>query len=362
MSFQSLLVTADDTPALLSACRDRLRALRGQFNLGLVYFSDRVAADAEGIVEALRLASGVEHWAGGVALGVCGVEGEVFDRPALSLLLARLPDTAFRVFGPGADPRADREVARWCAQRSPFIGVVHADPREPDLPALLANLGAGLAPFLVGGLLSSRSSYPQCGERVGEGALSGVLLTDEVPVVTRLSQGCSPLGGRHVVTRAVDNRIFSLDGEPVLDVLTGVLEAAGESRELYVARLRPESDTGDSLVRNILGMSEDRESLVVADEFAEGDTLMFCRRDAASAEADLRRMLDALQAALPSPARGALYVSCLARGPSLFQEPGLETRLIRERLGPVPVAGFFANGEIAGDRLYGYTGVLTVFC
>jgi small ligand-binding sensory domain FIST len=27
----------------------------------------------------------------------------------------------------------------------------------------------------------------------------------------------------------------------------------------------------------------------------------------------------------------------------------------------VPLVGFFANGEIAGDRLYGYTGVLTLF-
>ncbi len=30
-------------------------------------------------------------------------------------------------------------------------------------------------------------------------------------------------------------------------------------------------------------------------------------------------------------------------------------------LGDVPLAGFFAAGEIAHDRLYGYTGVLTVF-
>jgi len=27
----------------------------------------------------------------------------------------------------------------------------------------------------------------------------------------------------------------------------------------------------------------------------------------------------------------------------------------------VPLVGFFANGEIAHHRLYGYTGVLTVF-
>ena len=30
-------------------------------------------------------------------------------------------------------------------------------------------------------------------------------------------------------------------------------------------------------------------------------------------------------------------------------------------IGDVPLVGFFAGGEIANNRLYGYTGVLTVF-
>ena len=34
---------------------------------------------------------------------------------------------------------------------------------------------------------------------------------------------------------------------------------------------------------------------------------------------------------------------------------------IKDALGDVPLAGFFANGEICNNRLYGYTGVLTLF-
>jgi small ligand-binding sensory domain FIST len=45
----------------------------------------------------------------------------------------------------------------------------------------------------------------------------------------------------------------------------------------------------------------------------------------------------------------------------LFGEPGAETALIREGLGEFPLIGFFANGEISRDRLYGHTGVLTLF-
>ena len=38
-----------------------------------------------------------------------------------------------------------------------------------------------------------------------------------------------------------------------------------------------------------------------------------------------------------------------------------ELKAIRDRLGDFPLVGFFANGEISHNRLYGYTGVLTLF-
>ena len=44
-----------------------------------------------------------------------------------------------------------------------------------------------------------------------------------------------------------------------------------------------------------------------------------------------------------------------------FAIVGTTTAMIRERLGDIPLAGFFAGGEISHDRLYGYTGVLTLF-
>ena len=38
-----------------------------------------------------------------------------------------------------------------------------------------------------------------------------------------------------------------------------------------------------------------------------------------------------------------------------------ELRMVRDALGDFPLAGFFANGEICNERLYGYTGVLALF-
>jgi small ligand-binding sensory domain FIST len=45
----------------------------------------------------------------------------------------------------------------------------------------------------------------------------------------------------------------------------------------------------------------------------------------------------------------------------MFGVQNREMELIRDALGDFPLVGFFANGEISHNRLYGYTGVLTLF-
>ena len=101
--------------------------------------------------------------------------------------------------------------------------------------------------------------------------------------------------------------------------------------------------------------------IVLGAEVAPGDPILFCRRDPESARADLDRMLRQLAGRLQGPPKAGIYVSCIARGAALFGEPGVETGMIRDRFGDIPLIGFFANGEISRDRLYGHTGVLTLF-
>jgi small ligand-binding sensory domain FIST len=72
-------------------------------------------------------------------------------------------------------------------------------------------------------------------------------------------------------------------------------------------------------------------------------------------------MLGRMKARLSAPPRGGVYVSCLGRGINLFGDDSEELKQIRDELGDFPLVGFYANGEISQDRLYGYTGVLTLF-
>jgi small ligand-binding sensory domain FIST len=92
--------------------------------------------------------------------------------------------------------------------------------------------------------------------------------------------------------------------------------------------------------------------------------LTLCERHPDAAMTDLIRVAREIRQTLEDgemQATGAIYVSCNGRGGPHFGTPNAESHALREALGNVPLVGFFAGGEIARERLYGYTGVLTVF-
>jgi small ligand-binding sensory domain FIST len=119
-------------------------------------------------------------------------------------------------------------------------------------------------------------------------------------------------------------------------------------------------DRGDYLVRNLMGLDPARGLIAIGDRLRAGQRIMFCRRDRASAVEDLDRMTGDLKRRINTTPRAAIYFSCLARGPNMFGADAAEVRLIEQKLGPVPLIGFFCNGEISNARLYTYTGVLAL--
>jgi len=192
-------------------------------------------------------------------------------------------------------------------------------------------------------------------------------LGSTVGVATALTQGCVPIGPVHRIDEARDNIVMAIDGRPALSVFREDIgpTLAQDMRRLgnliFAGLPVAGSDTADYLVRNLLAIDPQHGWIVLGAEVAPGDTILFCRRDPESARRDMSRMVTQLAGRLSGPPKAGIYVSCVARGASLFGEPGVETALIREALGEFPLIGFFANGEISRDRLYGHTGVLTLF-
>ena len=63
--------------------------------------------------------------------------------------------------------------------------------------------------------------------------------------------------------------------------------------------------------------------------------------------------------------QGALLFSCNGRGTRLFSGPNHDARTLRELCGPIPLAGFFAQGEFGpvGGRnhIHGFTASVALF-
>jgi small ligand-binding sensory domain FIST len=377
--------------ALAAAQIDALRVDRDdEPTLGWCYLTDHYAGHAEALLAELQQRWPGVAWVGAVGVGVAASGVEYFDKPALTLMLAALPRQHFRVYS-GARPLGD--FAAHTAQ-------VHADPATPDLAELIADLAERTTTgYLFGGLASARNRTLHIADGVWQGGLSGVAFGAEVALVSRVTQGCQPVGPARRITAAQNNAVASLDGRPALDCLLEDLGIADREPREALPRIRQtlvglsdpaEASDGavrrgsfgpDTRVRHLVGLDPARRGIAIADAAVPGLSLAFCRRDTEAARRDLVRICSEIReevepevmlpAVVPpggadavAPGRGiagAVYVSCSGRGGPHFGAPSAELAIVRRALGDVPLVGFFAAGEIARHHLYGYTGVLTVF-
>ena len=386
----------------------------GAPGLGLLYITDHYAAEAQDILDHLSAElPEVTDWAGTVGVGIAASGVEYFDEPALTVMLCDLAPDQYRVFS-GVAPLPLGQDARGF---SAHTALVHADAETPDVAELIAEMAERTTSgYVFGGLASSRQGVVQfalgsggnlrghgAASGVFHGGLSGVAFGPDVACVSRVTQGAQPVGPVHRVTRAENHLVLELDGQPALDVLMAELEidlsqpqmAMPRLRRTLVGLTRPDAVPVDAprragrfgadvLVRHLVGLDPNRQAFAVADAVPEGSELSFCERHVAAARADLVRLCTEVREELepetlgveaaaalaagepdtaPAGARmlGAVYVSCAGRGGPHFGGPSAELQVVRRALGDVPLVGFFAGGEIAHHRLYGYTGVLTVF-
>ena len=201
----------------------------------------------------------------------------------------------------------------------------------------------------------------------------GLTFSGNFSVDCIVSQGCRPIGEPMRVTNVEGNVVLELGGQPAIEVLNKLankLEPA--ERELLNSGLllgsvidehKNHFGRGDFLVRSILGLDRKRKGIAAGEFFRLGKTVQFHVRDAQTAVEDLQLLLDSQQ--LDAQPFAGLLVTCNGRGRGLFHEDDHDLTIIRERLGEVPIAGFFAAGEIGpiGGQsfLHGHTACLTLF-
>ncbi len=368
----------------LSELAGRLTGQLGQADLaqgglGIIYLTESAAGAFEAIAASLNQHLPGIQWVGAVADGIIANESEYSRQDGAVAMVLPISRLRWQIFS-GTKPLTGPA----------HTALVHADPAAPDVALLIEELaGRTETGYLFGGLTAANAAHGTqiANNRLLSGGLSGVGFSEDIEVLTRVTQGCAPLAGEHQITECRSQFILGLDGQPALDVLLGDLGVEPSSidrrngeeilRALPADKLRngllvgmadSSQDRrlgfGDYQVSNLIGIDPENRLLAVAAQPSEGDQLLFCTRDRTAARQDLIRACTELREQVESRSLrilGVHYVSCVARGSALFGADGVEAEILRHNFGEVPVIGFFANGEIARERLYGFTGVMTLF-
>jgi small ligand-binding sensory domain FIST len=363
---------------------DHIRAQLGtaSIDLACLFFSAHYSATLDDLVKRLRSSLHPQLLIGCSGEGVISGSDEFETAPAVTLWAGVLPSVRldpFRVsFSPTQDQFQLAEFPRAGVDHASFL--LFADPFTTPVQDVLTLMdeqypGVRAMGGLAGGGHDVGMNRLVLNEHILDGGLVGVCLSGAVEIRPVISQGCRLIGERFVVTKAERNLIHELGGAPALERLQAAFESLPEEAKrradralhlgIVIDEQRNRFERGDFLIRNLLGADRTTGAVAIGDVVQEGQTVQFHLRDAESATEDLHALLATDRAGHRQPPLGALMFSCCGRGRGLFGRPNHDATAATDQLGSIPLAGFFAQGEIGpvGHRnfLHGYTASVALF-
>ena len=374
-------------------------------DLGILFISSAYATDYSRLVPLLLEKLPISTLIGCSGGGIVGMDGnhlpcEVEGEPALSLTVAKLPETTIQPFYitgeelPDLDssPQAWSKILDIDPQTQPDF-ILLSDPFASRINDLLQGLDfAYPGSVKVGGLASVQvSGAPNAlffhtpnhsGSALRQKGTVGIALSGNIKVETIVAQGCRPIGHPYRVSQGERNIILELaemEGEsapsPPLVMLRQVIQTLNDKDQelvqnsLFIGVARNEFklqlQQGDFLIRNLLGVDPRVGAMAIGDRVRPGQRVQFHLRDEKTSAEDLQYLLENYTQDQANNASGALMFSCLGRGESLYGVPNFDSNLFRRYLGDIALGGFFCNGEIGpvgGETfLHGYTSAFAIF-
>lgn len=387
MPFLSLVSTGGDTDQALTDIMRQVRgAWTGAVDVALVFFTPQHIAATERIAKTF---AGLQARAllGCPGETVIGNDREIEEGPALCLWLGRWASPiGVAPFQLAIEQTSEGysllgwpdELVDAAPAESLILAV--ADPFTFPTDDFLGQINDEKPGLRVVGGMASGAREPGVhrlilGDRMLLEGAAGVLLQGPVACRSVVSQGCRPIGKPLVITKARDNIIQELGGKPALAQLQQLWQELTPRDQqlvqqgLHVGRVineyQPAFQRGDFLVRNVIGIERGTGAVAITERVRVGQTIQFHVRDAASADEDLRVLLQQDAKTHPAKPRGALLFSCNGRGTRLFEQPHHDAAAIQQEMGPLPLAGFFAQGElgpIGGQNfIHGFTASVALF-
>lgn len=317
------------------------------------------------------------------ASGAIGTDKEIEMQRGISLMAMHLPGvgihpfsmSAFEVNSMSRSEELIQKMDLYPTDKPHFICL--ADSMSCDVESFLRIFNEAYPHRpMTGGLASGAAvgvpNWLILNKEVFEEGIVGVALTGEIDFEVIVSQGCRPVGEPLIITSAQDHILHGLASKPAFEILKGVVEKLSPEdkklaqHSLFVGLAMEEQQhsfkRGDFLIRNIMGLDQKNGSLMIGASLRTGQTLQFHLRDARTSAEDLKVLLGGTTGKADS--QGAILTSCCGRGKGLYGRPNHDVEMIQSIKGPLPLAGFFANGEIGPigrkNYLHGYTSSLVI--
>jgi small ligand-binding sensory domain FIST len=388
MPFAAALSTVSATDqALDEVCSRSLETLKGQPDLALLFFSPQHARQADVIARTATERLRAKSLLGCIGEAIVGDGQEIEHKPALSLWLTRwVHPVEMELFRLELEETPDGySLMGWpdglvTAEAKDSAILLLGDPTTFPTDLLLQQVNENHAGLRVmGGMASGLRREGDCrlllNERVVEAGAVGVLLQGPIGARSIVSQGCRPIGRHLVVTKAEENLILELGGKSPMAQLQELWKSLGPrdqqlfQRGLHVGRVineyQDQFQRGDFLIRNVIGLDRESGALAITERVRVGQTVQFHVRDAATADEDLHELLQLHVCSHEKRPAGALLFTCNGRGSRLFKQPDHDAQAIRSEIGDIPLAGFFAAGElgpVGGQNfIHGFTASVVLF-
>jgi hypothetical protein len=318
----------------------------------------------------------------------CSSSGEIKDMTVtddhlvavvVSLEKSCVQSAAITVSGPADSLEAGRKLGA----QLPAPGLRHvlilSDGLLVNGTTLTAGLRETLPPGVLasGGLAGDGARFQKTLVGLGDHVVPGQVVAlgfygEHLHAKPGCAGGWEAFGPIRHITKSTGNTLYTLDGQPALAVYKRYLGALAEklpsSGLLFPIELLATRDAKEGLVRTILAVDEEKQSLTFAGDLPESQ---YARLMKASCDALVDGAETASELALPEKRehdRLAVIVSCVGRKLVMGQRIEEEVEAAVNRLGSrVGAIGFYSYGEISpyglvhSCDLHNQTMTLTIF-
>ncbi len=301
-------------------------------------------------------------------LSGCSTAGEIYDTAVwddtLTLTAINFRDAQVKSVYEHINNADDSfQCGARLAQAIPHEGLRHvfvlSDGLQVNGSELVVGLTAHLPPdtTITGGLSGDAGRFEKTlvihddQARCNEVALIG-LFGGSLKIGYGSLGGWDSFGPERLITRSDGNVLYEMDGKSALELYKHYLGEHAEGLPatglLFPLSLRS-GDSDDGVVRTILAVDEENQSMTFAGEMREGSYVRLMK-------ANFNRLVDgamgaaetSLQAINGANPELAILISCVGRKMVLKQRIEEEIEAVRETLGPQSTfTGFYSYGEIS---------------